>query len=83
VRRMLLVLAVMLVMAAVAAPSALARQPLQTYCYEFEGGLQVCGTFQDGRFTPFFTKEECEQARATEEFPTRKCHKEKLFNLSV
>jgi hypothetical protein len=63
-KRILLVLAVVLIMAAVAAPSALAHRT-HTYCYEnSSGGVveTICGDASG----PFLSKKECEQARAND-----------------
>ena len=66
-KRMLLVLAVVLVMAAVAAPSVLART--QFWCYRASGEVEVAC---------FPSKESCEQARAADQTAiSEKCVKAK------
>ena len=63
-KRILLVLAVVLIMAAVAAPGALARST-HIYCYENSSGGVVetaCGDASG----PFLSKKACEQARAND-----------------
>ena len=66
-KRMLLVLALVLVMAAVAAPAALARQ--QRYCYQISaGGLIV--------FICEPSKKACEQAHANDPMALSECMKQ-------
>lgn len=59
-KRMLLVLAVVLVMAGVATPSALARP--HVWCYRISELEVICGDDSG----PFLSKKECEQARAND-----------------
>lgn len=67
-KRMLMVLALVLVMAAVAAPAALARQNL--YCYQVSSGELVVFTCQP-------SKKACEQAQANDPRALGECMKER------
>jgi hypothetical protein len=71
VKRIIMVVALVLIMAAVAAPAALARQ--NSYCYQISSGELVVFTCQP-------SKKACEQAQANDPRALSACMKEsKIF----